>query len=55
MISGANVAKYVGQNLWKRVAENEAYKSGEYATALKTSFLGCDAEMKASGSYYSRF
>lgn len=47
---GSNVAKYAGENLWKRIAEDEAYKNGQYAVALKNSFLGCDADMKASES-----
>ena len=44
---GANVAKYAGQHLSKRLVNDEHYKKGEYAAALKSSFLGCDAEMKS--------
>lgn len=49
-MSGSNVAKYAGEHLWKRIIEDEAYKRGEYAAALKSAFLGCDADMKASES-----
>ena len=55
MIPGSNVAKYIGQNLWKRIADDDAYKKGEYTTALKNSFLGCDADMKASELYSAVF
>ncbi|KAI0086500.1 PP2C-domain-containing protein [Irpex rosettiformis] len=44
---GANVAKYAGQYLWKRLVSDKLYKKGEYAAALKSSFLGCDADMKS--------
>jgi hypothetical protein len=45
--TGANVAKYAGQYLWKRIVDDKLYKKGDYAAALKAAFLGCDADMKS--------
>jgi len=44
---GSNVAKYVGQWLSKRLTDDELYKKGEYAAALKSAFIGCDADMRS--------
>ncbi len=50
MTLGANVAKYAGQYLWKRIISDERYKKEDYAAALKSAFLGCDADMKSRAS-----
>lgn len=50
MTPGANVAKYAGQYLWKRIISDERYKKEDYAAALKSAFLGCDADMKSRAS-----
>ena len=42
------MARYAGQNVHKRLVQDEAYHKKEYALALKNAFIGTDAEMRSS-------
>lgn len=42
---GANVAKYCGEHLHKRVLSMEKYKQNDYVNALQSAFLACDNDM----------
>lgn len=44
------VAKFAGQNVHKRLVDEETYKESRYEDALKRAFLGTDEEMLASAS-----
>lgn len=48
MITGSAVAKFAGENVHRRLVNEEAYKQGNYDEALKRAFLGADEEMLAS-------
>lgn len=41
------MAKYAGSHVAERLAQEEAYKSGDYATAMKRAFLGTDDDLRA--------
>ena len=46
---GASVAKYAGNNVFKRLAGEQNYKDGNYQEALKKAFLGTDEDILKSG------
>ncbi len=46
--AGSAVARYAGQNVHKRLLQEEAYKKKDYAAALKNAFIGTDADMRSS-------
>lgn len=43
---GQNVAKYSGEQLHKRIANDEAFKREEFKVAIKNGFLGTDSDLK---------
>jgi protein phosphatase 2C family protein 2/3 len=43
--TGSSVARYAGQNVWKRLAQEPAYLEGRYPEALKKAFLGTDEDI----------
>lgn len=47
---GAAVAKFAGSNVHRRLVNEEAYKEGDYAQALKRAFLGTDEDLLASNT-----
>lgn len=47
---GSTVAKFAGQNVHRRLVQEESYKEGNYAEALKRAFLGTDEDLLASAS-----
>ena len=53
--AGSTVAKFAGQNVHKRLIEEESYKEGKYDEALKRAFLGTDEDLLASQSHYPSF
>ncbi|GLB38422.1 putative serine/threonine phosphatases, family 2C, catalytic domain [Lyophyllum shimeji] len=48
---GGTVAKFAGQHLHKRLAEEEAYKQRQYDVALKRAFLGTDEDLLANPAH----
>ena len=44
--TGAATAKYAGQHVHQRLVKDPAYKEARYPDALKSAFLGTDADMK---------
>lgn len=45
---GSSVARFAGQNVYKRLVTEETYKAKEYEKALKRAFLGTDEDLLAS-------
>jgi protein phosphatase 2C family protein 2/3 len=45
---GSMVAKYAGQNVHKRLVQEELYKEKNYEAAMKKAFLGIDEDLQAS-------
>ncbi|KXN88252.1 hypothetical protein AN958_07711 [Leucoagaricus sp. SymC.cos] len=48
---GSNVAKYAGQNVHKRLVQEESYKEKNYETALRKAFLGVDEDLQADPTH----
>ncbi|TFK91114.1 PP2C-domain-containing protein [Polyporus arcularius HHB13444] len=48
---GSAVARYAGQNVHKRLLQEEAYKKKDYAAALKNAFIGTDADMRSNPEF----
>lgn len=48
---GSAVAKFAGENVHRRLVNEEAYKQGNYDEALKRAFLGADEEMLANPAH----
>lgn len=48
---GSTVAKFAGQNVHKRLVEEESYKEGNYNEALKRAFLGTDEDLLANPAH----
>ena len=48
IFAGAAVARYAGQNLHKRLVQDEAYKKGDHLQSLKNAFLGTDEDIRSS-------
>lgn len=48
---GSNVAKFAGENLWKRLASETEYQEGHYDSALKKAFLGTDEDLRKHESF----
>ncbi|CAG7852167.1 Protein phosphatase 2C homolog 2 Short=PP2C-2 [Serendipita indica DSM 11827] len=48
---GSTVAKYAGQHVAERLAQESAYIEGDYATALKKAFLGTDDDLRADTTF----
>ncbi|KAI8822612.1 phosphatase 2C-like domain-containing protein [Fimicolochytrium jonesii] len=48
---GSNVARYSGQKVHGRVAQEEAYGKEDYAVALKAGFLGTDVDLRADENF----
>ncbi|KAI0720483.1 PP2C-domain-containing protein [Cerioporus squamosus] len=48
---GSAVARYAGQNVHKRLLQDESYKKKEYAAALKNAFIGTDADMRSNPEF----
>lgn len=46
--SGGTVAKFAGQNVHKRLVQEETYKQGQYEAAMKRAFLRTDEDLLAS-------
>ncbi|KAG6814255.1 hypothetical protein H0H92_015370 [Tricholoma furcatifolium] len=44
---GGGVAKFAGENVHKRLVEEETYKQGQYEAAMKRAFLGTDEDLLA--------
>ncbi len=44
------MAKYAGQHVAERLAQESAYLEGDYPTALKKAFLGTDDDLRAGTS-----
>jgi protein phosphatase PTC2/3 len=42
------VAKFAGQNVHKRLINEESYHEKQYETAMKRAFLGTDEDLLAS-------
>ncbi|EJF63408.1 PP2C-domain-containing protein [Dichomitus squalens] len=48
---GSAVARYAGQNLHKRLVQDEAYKKGELKESLKNAFLGTDEDIRSNPEF----
>jgi protein phosphatase 2C family protein 2/3 len=48
---GGTVAKFAGQNLHKRLVDEEMYKQRQYDAALKRAFLGTDEDLLANPAH----
>ncbi|KAJ3284216.1 Protein phosphatase 2C 2 [Borealophlyctis nickersoniae] len=48
---GQSVARYSGQKLHQRIVNDENYKSGNYAVAIKQGFLGTDTDLRADPDF----
>lgn len=48
---GSNVAKYAGQNLHKRLVQEDSYKAKDYEAAMKRAFLGIDEDLVANPAH----
>jgi hypothetical protein len=47
---GGTVARFAGQNVHKRLVNEEAYRNKDYEIALKRAFLGTDEDILAGMS-----
>ena len=45
--TGGTVARFAGQNVHKRLVNEEEYRNKDYETALKRAFLGTDEDILA--------
>ncbi|KAG8987807.1 Protein phosphatase 2C 2, partial [Tulasnella sp. 427] len=50
--TGASAAKFSGENVPKRLASEEAYKSEDYKLALKRAFLGTDEDLRSDSNFF---
>lgn len=48
---GASVSKYAGENVHKRLVNEESYREKQYEQALKRAFLGTDEDMLADPAW----
>jgi protein phosphatase 2C family protein 2/3 len=44
---GESAAKYCGQRLHGRLTNEESYKKGDYAQAIRSAYLGTDVDIKS--------
>lgn len=49
---GSAVAKYSGENVYKRLRSDESYTFGNYPKALKRSFMGTDEDLRADPAFF---
>ncbi|KAL1405210.1 Protein phosphatase 2C 2 [Vanrija albida] len=50
---GSTVAKFTGTTLHTRIANLDAYKSGDYEVALKQAFLKTDEDLRADPTFFN--
>ncbi|CAA7261515.1 unnamed protein product [Cyclocybe aegerita] len=48
---GSTVARFAGQNVHKRLVQEESYKEANFETALKRAFLGTDEDLLANPAH----
>ncbi|TFK74804.1 PP2C-domain-containing protein [Pluteus cervinus] len=48
---GGTVAKFAGQHVHKRLVQDETYRKGEFAAAMKRAFLGTDEDLLANPAH----
>lgn len=49
---GSAVAKYSGENVFKRLRTDESYSWGNYDKALKRAFMGTDEDLRADPAFF---
>ncbi|KAG8911920.1 Protein phosphatase 2C 2, partial [Tulasnella sp. 408] len=49
---GSSAAKFSGEHVPKRLAEEEAYKAQDYKLALKKAFLGTDEDLRSDSNFF---
>ncbi|KIJ54938.1 hypothetical protein M422DRAFT_153371, partial [Sphaerobolus stellatus SS14] len=49
---GSTVAKFAGENVYKRLASEAAYQEKKYEAALKRAFLGTDEDIRADPAFF---
>jgi len=49
--TGSTVARFAGQNVHRRLVQEESYRQQDYKEAMRRAFLGTDEDMLAGALY----